>query len=445
MNKMFRLLIRLIDVFLKILFDIASLFVLVVLKIVFTLWKQPFPRKNTICILKRYHDTIPHHKKSNHPDYLPILFARKPFKYSFVFCAGNGEKKITRFAKNVVAIDVYTPPLTSLQKIFPHLANSIRELVATIQSSIFIFTKSISVVEVDFPSSINIRAIFLKLITKAKIVTKVIGNIDLIFHQTKFPIFFPFQLKSRFGRALTQLYDNIISFIFFINCDLVIGGNKDNLDNALAKGAPPYKTYLARIKVDRGILKYPKISRENLELFPREGRVVLLWSRIAQEMMVDKATSSLIPLLKKYHDLHFVMIGKGSEEDLIKEMAKSNQLSSKIHLVGYRSRAYIKSAVENSDVVISPYGGSALVEAGLMKAAVVAFDYEWQSELIIDEKTGLLANFRSEEDIADKVEDLLLDRQKAKRLGDTLYDYTQSMFDSKLIDRSFENAYRTVV
>src|SRR3989338_2819886 len=335
---------RFLDLILKLLYELLFLLLLFILKIYFLIAPKD-KKKSTICILKRYHDTINRHQKSNDAEYLKILFKRDPFKYVYVLCVGDGENRIVRWNNNVIQIDINISTFSELGKIFPHLTVSIRESIAFFKTAYFLRNRNIAVIENDFPNNIVFRCIYLKILLSVKLVTKVIGNMDMIFSQTLFPIFFSFQMRGKLGIIAMQLYDYLVSFAFFKSCSLIIGANKDNMDNAIAKGADPKNTYLLRIKVDQNITTYHVIERSNLIGFPQDGRVVLLWSRVAPEMMVDRSLLALIPILKEKKDVHFVIIGTGSEIETIKQLGIKNGVESQVHLVGYQSRQYIKSAV----------------------------------------------------------------------------------------------------
>lgn len=438
---------RCLDLILKILFEFLFFSLLFLLKLYFFIASKDKKKKkkSTICILKRYQDTIDRHQKSNDVEYLKILFKRDPFKYVYVLCVGDGKNRIIRWAKNVIQIDINVSNFSALSKILPHFTVSVRESLSFLITAYFLRNKNIDIVENDFPNNLVFRCIYLKVLLSVKIVTKVIGNVDIIFSQTLFPIFLPFQMRGKFGITAVQLYDYLVSYTFFKSCSLIIGANKDNMDNAIAKGADPKNTYLLRIKVDQNIETYPVLERSNLTGFPQEGRVVLLWSRVAPEMMVDKSLLALTPILKEKKEVHFVVIGTGSEVQKIKQIGLTNGVAEQLHLVGYQNRQYIKSAVMYSDVILSPYGGSALVEAGLLKAPVVAFEYEWQSELILDHVTGLLADFRSTDDIMKKVKYMLENSKDAKEFGQKLYSVTTSMFDFNAIEDKSRYIYGQLI
>ncbi|EKE00964.1 MAG: group 1 glycosyl transferase [uncultured bacterium] len=431
--RLLKIIWRFLDLIFKFLFNFLFFLLLFILKFYFLITPKD-KKKSTICILKRYQDTIDRHQKSNASEYLKILFKRDPFKYVYVLCVGDGKNRIIRWSNNVIQIDINISTFSALAKIFPHLTVSIRNFLAFLRTACFLRNKNIGIIENDFPNNLVFRCIYLKIALSVRLVTKVIGNIDLIFSQTLFPIFFPFKMKGKFGVSAIQLYDYLVSFLFFKSCSLIIGANKDNMDNALAKGANPQNTYLLRIKVDQNITTYPVIERRNLIGFPKDGRIILLWSRIAPEMMIDRSLLAITPILKEKKDVHFVIIGTGSEVEKIKQLGIKNGVEAQLHLVGYQNRQYIKSAVMCSDLILSPYGGSSLVEAGLLKAPVVAFEYEWQNELILDYVTGLLADFRSADDIMKKVKYMLEQPKEAKKFGEQLYSVTSSMFDINAIE-----------
>ena len=225
-----------------------------------------------------------------------------------------------------------------MQKFFPHFTNSLRDIVATYVSLFFLKKHNYKYVEIDFTLSTTIRVIRMKLIYGIKVIVKVIGNMDLIYNQTKFPIFFPFNIKNKVGNFIHRLYDSFIAFIILNLASLIIGANRNNFENAISKGAEFNKTFLVRVDFDRQILKnqfFKKKKRLSLN-----GRVILTWSRLYKDMMIDKVLFSVSNLLKKNRDLNFVIIGEGPENNLTKLALKLGILK-QCYFLGFKPRSFM--------------------------------------------------------------------------------------------------------
>ena len=76
-----------------------------------------------------------------------------------------------------------------------------------------------------------------------------------------------------------------------------------------------------------------------------------------------------------------------------------------------------------------------------MKCAVVAFDYEWNSELIVDGYSGYLADSRNIEDIKTKLEKLLLHKKISRSMSENLFKMTNNLFSKDSLLRQNNLAY----
>ena len=158
-------------------------------------------------------------------------------------------------------------------------------------------------------------------------------------------------------------------------------------------------------------------------------------------MMIDKVLISVSVLLKKNRDLNFVIIGDGPEKDDLVKLASNLGILKQCYFLGFQPRSFIRSAAHYSNVVCLPYSGLSLIEAGIMKCAVVAFDYEWNSELIVDGYSGYLADSRNIEDIKTKLEKLLLHKKISRSMSENLFKMTNNLFSKDSLLRQNNLAY----
>src|SRR5690606_22577213 len=85
-----------------------------------------------------------------------------------------------------------------------------------------------------------------------------------------------------------------------------------------------------------------------------------------------------------------------------------------------------------ADVIVfpalRPHFARPVIEAALMKKPVVVTDWPVLKEIIIPNKTGLLAHPDSAQDLVDKIKTLLLDRLLAQRMGKAGYEFAAQHF-----------------
>lgn len=439
-----RFILRLFDIFLYLIILIL-LYGISLLKKLF-IRKQNILNKNVLVHIVRYHDTIEGHETVNSSAYLEDFYDRPVFDYALMLCVGDGIQRIKRLGKKVIGVNVYVSDFNPFKKVLPYTSVILRDIMATFKTIAIIKKKKYGILELTAPSNLIVRAILVKNFTNIKLLVRVVGNADLIYFFNKFPLFFPFQIKLACFKIFEYFYDKIIYSLFFSKCDLVIGLNRNNFENAISNGADIKKSYLVRIKIDQAMLYYPEIKRGELEGFPKTGKVVTIWSRLSKEMLIDLAISGFGHLVNSHNmqNLHLTIIGKGPEKENLSKLANDLGLNNRVHFLGFQNRQYIKSAALNSSVILSPLGGSALVEAALLAKPIVAFDMEWQSELIIDGYSGLLCDPQDPENIAKKILYLLENTEKANALGIEAKKFAEQMFDLKTIIENENRIYSKI-
>ena len=87
----------------------------------------------------------------------------------------------------------------------------------------------------------------------------------------------------------------------------------------------------------------------------------------------------------------------------------------------------------------------ALAEAALGGAPVVAYDIDWHSELIEPDVTGELVPYLDVSAMADAMEQLLDDPERARRMGSALRSKALDMLDPERLRRAQIAAYEELL
>ncbi len=143
---------------------------------------------------------------------------------------------------------------------------------------------------------------------------------------------------------------------------------------------------------------------------------------------LDKDVLSLFDAIGLIHQRHpatqFVFLGDGPNRQRIEERLAREPWRGRTFLLGFQPTPVVRSFLSVATVVWIPKAGFALMEAAAAGATVVAYDIEWQRELIVDRENGRLVPYLDTRHLADAVCDLLEHPREAAQLRTRL---TQGM------------------
>ena len=163
----------------------------------------------------------------------------------------------------------------------------------------------------------------------------------------------------------------------------------------------------------------------------------------AGRMLRDKGIYQLIEayriLQKKYNNIELVLAGDGPILNDIKEK------NGDIKITGKLNHDEVMQLLNKTDIFVHPSMSegmpTAVLEAGLMKCAVVATPVGGTTEIICDETIGQICNLDSN-DIADKIEDLILNKEKRKKLQQNIHDKVINSFTWKAATEKIINTIK---
>ena len=89
--------------------------------------------------------------------------------------------------------------------------------------------------------------------------------------------------------------------------------------------------------------------------------------------------------------------------------------------------------------------GRGLTEAALSGVPIVGYDYDWQREVIISNKTGYLIEHENWLEMADAVEHLLNNKKIAQKLGKNARDHVAQMMNPEILNNHEKNCYSRII
>ena len=222
--------------------------------------------------------------------------------------------------------------------------------------------------------------------------------------------------------------------------DLVAGANGDNLRYAIEMGTPRERGTVFRY----GNLIHPahlvapsdrKPGRELMgELGIRGSLLLLCIGRLLPVKMPEHAVRVLAHVRSRGLDATLVMAGSGAMLEELKRLAASLNVTEHVVFAGDRDQEWLARVIPTAAAVLSPFTGRALVEVAFGAAPTVAYDIDWQGELIESGVNGELVPLRDIDGFASATMRLLTDEAYARRLGNRLRETALVMMSPEALD-----------
>jgi glycosyltransferase involved in cell wall biosynthesis len=241
--------------------------------------------------------------------------------------------------------------------------------------------------------------------------------------------------------------EKIVERFVFPRADLVAGANQDNLNFALANGARPERSTVFRYGnlLDARHLVDPAARGDAAELLRdltvERGKFLLYVGRLEPIKQPEHVVEVLAKLRGDGFDIKAVLAGDGRMREELEARGRELGIPDLVVLPGNLSQSALALLYPAAAAVISPHTGRALAEAAMGAAPTVAYDVDWQGELIENGKTGFLIDHGDVEKMAAAAALLLSDSGQAKRLGDALRIRVLEMLDPEALDEHERKTY----
>lgn len=271
------------------------------------------------------------------------------------------------------------------------------------------------------------------------LVVRVGSNNDKIYETTGRPM-----QKRLF---LSRKVEKVIERFVLSRADLVAGANQDNLDFALANGARPEFSTLFRYGnlIDKRHFTAPEDRADGRcgleELGVEPWRFLLYIGRLETVKHPGDVIQVLAEIRRRGHDLKAVLVGDGQLMPALVEQASQLGVAAQVVFCGNKDQGWLAQTIPFAAVVLSPHTGRALSEAALGAVPIVAYDVDWQGELISSGVTGELVPNRAVMEMANAVEHFLVDRAYARAMADAVRQRALQMLDPTALNRHEREQY----
>ena len=164
--------------------------------------------------------------------------------------------------------------------------------------------------------------------------------------------------------------------------------------------------------------------------------------RLSKEKGVETLLETALQLPDNYH---LLIAGSGPLEEKVKDLAAKK---TNLHYLGYQSKPNVLSLIHSSDLLIQPSleegMSSTLLEAMGCGTCILASNIEGISEIVENEKTGVLVEPNNSGELLNKILDLLPKKEKRLRMANEGLEIVKK-YDWKVIGKLYLDMYEDLL
>ena len=241
--------------------------------------------------------------------------------------------------------------------------------------------------------------------------------------------------------------EKIVERFIFSRCDLIAGANEDNMRYALEKGGDSKVATIFRY----GNLIHPNHwlnpnTRESAdEILVEYGllneKFFITVARLEPMKYVEDAIRVVAELVHRGHSVKALIVGDGSLRKKLENLATILGVGNAVIFAGNHKQEWIARVLPRSALIVSPHMGRALTEAALSGVPIVAYDYDWQREVVVDGQTGYLVPHKDWMGLSDKAEYLLIHSASGKKMGQNAREKILEMMNPERLERHEQSEY----
>jgi glycosyltransferase involved in cell wall biosynthesis len=211
------------------------------------------------------------------------------------------------------------------------------------------------------------------------------------------------------------------------------------------EGIPPEKISVIYNGINIKLTR--KESREGLrmELGLTNGETVIgTVGRLEDQKGLELLLASMPHVLRQSPNTRFLIVGGGSKEQELKQLASELQVSEHVLFTGWRSDAVDLIQAFDVFVTTSRFEGMPMVllEAMALSKPIVATSVGGVSEVVKDGQNGILVKSRDPEEVSKALLALISDRRSAEQMGRNGRIRYEESFTAEAMATAYERLYR---
>jgi phosphatidylinositol alpha-1,6-mannosyltransferase len=240
------------------------------------------------------------------------------------------------------------------------------------------------------------------------------------------------------------------------NADAVIAASEFTRQNLLGLGVPEERIH----KIIPGVVSErfatARMLRDPRTIHGLEGKnIILTVARLIPRKGHRVVLQAMAELANEIPNVHYLIVGRGSEESSLREAAQELGLSEKVTFSGYVPEDQLVDYYHACDIMVMPNCeaangdvegfGIVFLEANAAGKPVIGGNTGGAAEAIEDGITGFLVNPNSPRDVALALKRLLLDRGLRQKMGAAGAERVRKEFNWKTRAEALSKLNRSIL
>lgn len=245
------------------------------------------------------------------------------------------------------------------------------------------------------------------------------------------------------GEEITQIdgrrFQPKVRDAIYQGADMVVAASEFARQNLLRIGIPNDKIQKITPGVDYGRFQGAKPRPDLVERYQLQGKKVLLTvARLVPRKGHATVMRAVAKLLQEVPNLTYLIVGKGPEEQRLRQMARELNLGDSVQFAGFIKDEDLPAFYHLADIYVMPNSeekgdmegfGMVFLEANACAKPVIAGRSGGTAEAVVEGTTGMLVDPHSPDELADTLRLLLRNTELASQLGRQGQRRAQSEFN----------------
>ena len=151
-------------------------------------------------------------------------------------------------------------------------------------------------------------------------------------------------------------------------------------------------------------------------------------------------------IYEKFLFVNLILCGTGPKEKILKNIVKTLNIEKYVHFLGHTTN--IAEILFYCDVKVLTSNNEAfsiaLEEAAIMKKPIIASSNTGMENIVLNGKTGLLFKKNNLDDLVNKIETILKNKNLQKQLGKNAYNHVKNNFISDILIEKLDKFYKEI-